>query len=137
MSKPFVSPTFRPTSSSSKPGIRRSSPMISGIRSLEPPPKGDAVAGAFVLDDGVIALLGAAILDGTERGVLVAELLDDLLDLGLVGGLDVRAEGEVAGVTELELGSDRDRGLEDQRLAFLGLDDLDVGVGEGQDRLLD
>ena len=34
-------------------------------------------------------------------------------------------------------GPDLDRCLEDERLALLGLDDLDVGVREGQDRLLD
>ncbi len=40
MSKPFVPPTSSPTRLASKPGIRRSSPMISGIRSAEPPSNG-------------------------------------------------------------------------------------------------
>ena len=41
----------------------------------------NAVAGALVLDDRVVALLRAAVLDRRERGVLVAQLLDDLVDL--------------------------------------------------------
>ena len=41
-----------------------------------------AVAGALVLDDRVVALLRSAVLDRGEGRVLVAELLDDLVDLG-------------------------------------------------------
>ena len=47
------------------------------------------------------------------------------------------AEVEVAVVAELDLGADRDGRLEDERLALLGLDDLDVGVGQRHDVLLD
>ena len=111
--------------------------MISGIRSAEPPSNGMPSRRALVLDDGVVAVLGAAVLDRGEGRVLVAQLLDDLVDLGLVDGLDLGLEVEVLVVAELDLGPDLDRRLEDERLALLGLDDLDVGVRERQDRLLD
>ena len=60
-----------------------------------------------------------------------------LSTLGVVDGLDLGPEVEVLVVAELDLGPDLDGRLEDERLALLGLDDLDVGVGERQDRLLD
>ena len=53
--------------------------------------EGDAVARPGERDDRVIAVLGAAILDRGERRVLVAQLLDDLVDAGVVDGLDGRA----------------------------------------------
>ena len=88
-------------------------------------------------DHRVIALLRPPVLDRREGGVLVAQLVDDLVDLGLVDRLDLGPEVEVPVVTELDLGPDLDVRLEDQRLAFLGLDHLDVGLGERQDLLLD
>ncbi len=94
-----------------------------------------AVAGAHEGHDRVVAVLGAAILDRRQRGVLVAQLLDDLVDPGVVDGLDLGREREVPVVAEGDLGADLDGGLEDDRLAFLGRDDLDVGVGQGQDVL--
>ena len=96
-----------------------------------------AVAGAHEGDDRVVAVLGAAALDGRQRRVLVAQLLDDLVDLGVVDRLDLGPEVEVLVVAELDLGADLDGRLEDERLALLGLDDLDVGVGQRQDLLLD
>ena len=45
--------------------------------------------------------------------------------------------GKFAIVAELDLGADRDGRLEDERLALLRLEDLHVGVGQGQDVLLD
>ena len=51
--------------------------------------------------------------------------------------VDLGRKVEVAVVAERDLGSDLDRDLEDQRLAFLGLDDVDLGVRQRQDVLLD
>ena len=96
-----------------------------------------AVAGADEPDDGVVAVLGAALLDGRQGRVLVAQLVDDLVDAGVVDGLDLRPEVEVPVVAELDLRADLDRGLEDERLALLGLHDLDVGIGQREDLLLD
>ncbi len=47
------------------------------------------------------------------------------------------AKVEVPVVAERDLGSHLDGDLEDERLAFLGLDDVDLGVGQRQDVLLD
>ena len=96
-----------------------------------------AVARADERDDRVVAVPGAAVLDRGERRVLVAQLLEDLVDPGVVDRVDLRAEVEVPVVAELDLGPDLDRRLEDERLALLGLDDLDVGVGQRQEVLLD
>ena len=96
-----------------------------------------AVARAGERDDRVVAVLGAAVLDRGQRRVLVAQLLDDLVDAGVVDRLDLGAEVEVLVVAELDLGPDLDRRLEDERLALLRLDDLDVGVGQRQEVLLD
>ena len=95
------------------------------------------VLGADERDDGVVAVLGAAVLDGCEGRVLVAQLLDDLVDPRVVDVIDLGREVEVAIVAERDLRADRDRRLEDERLALLGLDDLDVRVAQRQDRLLD
>ena len=65
----------------SNPGISRSSPMISGIRSDVPPSNGDAVLRAREADDGPVAVLRRPVLDRRERRVLVAQLVDDLVDL--------------------------------------------------------
>ena len=96
-----------------------------------------AVARPVEPDDRVVAVLGAAILDRRQRRVLVAQLLDDLVDLGVVDRLDLGPEVEVAVVAELDLGADLDGRREDDRLALLGLVDLDLGVGQRQDVLLD
>ena len=96
-----------------------------------------AVARPDVGDDGVVAVLRAAVLDRGQRRVLVAQLVDDLVDLGVVDRLDLGREVEVLVVAELDLGPDLDGRLEDDGLALLGLDDLDVGVGQRQDGLLD
>ena len=56
---------------------------------------------------------------------------------GVVDRLDLGLEVEVLVVAELDLGADLDGRLEDERLALLGLDDLDVGVRQRQDLLLD
>ena len=52
-------------------------------------------------------------------------------------GLDLGPEVEALVVAELDLGPHLDRGLEDERLALLGLHDVDVGIGQRQDVLLD
>ena len=88
-------------------------------------------------DHGPVAVLRRAVLDRRELGVLVAQLLDDLVDLGLVDRLDLGREVELRVVAELDLGADLDGRLEAQRLALLGVDDLDVRVGERDDPLLD
>ena len=57
--------------------------------------EGHAVALAHEADDRVVALLGAPSLDGHQGGVLLAELLDDPLDLLVVDLVDLDAEGVV------------------------------------------
>ena len=96
-----------------------------------------AVARSGERDDRVVAGPGAATLDRGQRRVLVAQLLDDLVDTGIVDGLDLGAEVELLVVAELDLGADLDGRLEGQRTPLLRLDHLDVGVGEGQDVPLD
>ena len=99
--------------------------------------EGDAVARPGEADDGVVAFLRAAVLDGRQGRVLVEQFLDDLVDAGVVRGLDLRPEVEVLVVAELHLRADLDGRLEDEGLALLGLDDLHVRVGQGHDVLLD
>ena len=88
-------------------------------------------------DDRVVAVLCAAAFDRGEGRVLVAQLLEDLVDARVVDGVDLRAEVEALVVAELDLGRDLDGRLEDERLPLLGLHDIDVGVGQRQDVLLD
>ena len=130
MSNSVEPPTSSPRRLASKPGMSRSWPRISGIRSERAALERLAVARPDERDDRVVAVLRAAILDRGERRVLVAQLLDDLVDPGVVDGLDLGREVEVLVVAELDLGADLDGRLEDERLALLGLDDLDVGVGQ-------
>ena len=94
-----------------------------------------AVAGPDERDDRVVAVLRAAALDRGQRRVLVAQLLDDLVDPGVVDRVDLGPEVEVLVVAELDLRADLDGRLEDERLALLGLDDVDLGVGQRQDVL--
>ena len=96
-----------------------------------------AVARSLERDDRVVTVLRATVFDGRQRRVLVAQLVDDLVDPGVVDDLDLGREVEVLVVAELDLRADLDRRLEDDRLALLGLDDLDVGVRQRQDRLVD
>ena len=60
-----------------------------------------AVARPFERDDRVVAVLRAAALDRGQRRVLVAQLLEDLVDPGVVDGLDLGSEVEVLVVAEL------------------------------------
>ena len=62
-----------------------------------------AVPAALELDDCVVALLGAAVLDRRERSVLVAKLLDDPVDFRVVDRLDLRPEVEVLVVAERDI----------------------------------
>ena len=96
-----------------------------------------AVARPDERDDRVVAVLGAAALDRGERRVLVAQLLEDLADLGVVDDVDLGPEVEVLVVAELDLRADLDGRLEDERHPLLGLDDVDVGVRERDDVLGD
>ena len=96
-----------------------------------------AVARPLERDHRVVAVLRATILDGRQCRVLVAQLFDDLVDPCVVDDLDLGLEVEVLVVAELDLRADLDRRLEDDRLALLGLDDLDVRVRQRQDRLVD
>ena len=84
MSNSVESPTSSPTRLASKPGMSRSWPRMSGIRSDVPPSNGSPSRVPDERDDRVVAVLGAAILDRGERRVLVAQLLDDLVDPGVV-----------------------------------------------------
>ena len=137
MSNSVEPPTSSPTRFASKPGISRSWPRISGIRSDVPPSNGSPSRVPDEGDDRVVAVLGAAALDGRQRRVLVAQLLDDLVDPGVVDRVDLGPEVEVLVVAELDLRADLDDRLEDERLALLGLDDVDLGVGQRQDVRLD
>ena len=78
-----------------------------------------AVARAREGDDGVVALLGGPVLDRLEDRVLVAQLVEDLLDLLVVDRLDVGREVEVAVVAEANRGPDLDERRVDERLALL------------------
>ena len=99
--------------------------------------EGLAVAGADERDDRVVAVLRATVLDSCQRRVLVAQLLDDLVDPGVVDRLDLGLEVEGPVVAELHFRPNRNGRLEDERLALLGLDDFDVGVRQREDVLLD
>ena len=96
-----------------------------------------AVAGPHEADDGVVSKLGRAILHRVKRRVVVAQLVDHGLQLDVVGRLDLGLELEVRVVTEADLGRHLDRRGELERLAFLGLDHVDVGLGQGHDAALD
>ena len=88
-------------------------------------------------DHRVVAIARPAALDRRQRRVLVAQLLDDLVDPGIVDRLDLGLEVEVLVVAELDVRRHLDGGLEDERLALLGLHHLDIGVGQRQEALLD
>ena len=137
MSNSVEPPTSRPSRLASKPGDQ---PLLAedqrhplGAAALERL----AVARPGERDDRVVAVLRAAALDRGQRRVLVAQLLEDLVDPGVVDGLDLGPEVEVLVVAELDLGRHLDGRLEDERLALLGLDDLDIGVRQRQEVLLD
>ena len=97
----------------------------------------DAVAGADEADDRVVALADGPVLDRVEPGLLVTELVHDLVDLLVVDRLDLRREREAPVVAEGDLGRDGDGRLEQDRLPLLGLHDLDRGAGERDDGRLD
>ncbi len=97
----------------------------------------DAVARAVERNDRVVTVLRAAALDSRQRRILVAQLLDHLVDPGVVDRVDLRREVEVLVVAERHLGADLDGRLEDERLALLGLDDLHIGVRQGQNARLE
>ena len=117
--------------------MSRSSPRISGIRSVVPPSNG---APSLVPTKPMTAQspsFAPRSSTAAEGRVLVAQLVDDVVDLGVVDRLDLGLEREVGVVAELDLGPHLDRGLEAERLALDGLDDLDVRVGQRDDVLLE
>ena len=59
------------------------------------------IPAALEADDHEVALLGGPTLDGHQRRLLVAQLLDDLVDLVLTDRLDLGREGIRLVVTEL------------------------------------
>ena len=137
MSNSVDSPGSRPTRLASKPGISRSSPRINGIRSAVPPSNGTP---SFVPAKPMTAQSPfRAPRSSTAARVAFwsASSPSDLVDLLVVDGLDLRGEVEASVVAQLDVGPDLDRRLEHDRLAFLGLYDLDVGVRERDDPLLD
>ena len=97
----------------------------------------DAVPAALEPDDRPVAVLRRAVLDRGQDRVLVAQLVDDLVDLVRRDLLDLRREVEVRVVAERDLGPDLDGRLELEGLALLRLDQLHVRVGERDDPLLD
>ena len=99
-----------------------------------------AVAAALEADDREVVGLGGAVLDRHQRGLLVAQLLDDGLDLVVGDLVDLRREGEAGVVAELDLRADRQRdpvrralALREARpLRLAGqLQDVPVGFLEG------
>ncbi len=92
-----------------------------------------AVTRADVADDRPVALRGRPLLDRAQRRLLVAELVHDALDLGVVDGLDLGPEREVGVVAQLHLGAQRHNRLVAERLPLLGLDDLDLGAPDDED----
>ena len=96
-----------------------------------------AVAAADEADHRVVAGDGGPILDRPRVAFWSRSSDDDLLDLGVIDGLDLGREVEVLVVAEHDLGRDLDGRLEDDRLALDGLDHLDLGLGQGHDALLD
>ena len=102
--------------------------MISGIRSAVPPSNGTpsrVPANPMTAQSPSFAARSSTAREGR---VLVAQLLDHLVDLGVVDRLDLGPEVEVAIVAELDLGAHLDGRLEAERLALLRVDDLDVRV---------
>ena len=87
-------------------------------------------------DDGVVALLGAATVDGLKAGLAVPKLVDDLLDHRLVDCLNLGLEAEVLVVAQLDLRPNLHGRLEDDRLALFGLGDLDLGRSQRREILL-
>ncbi len=99
--------------------------------------EGHPVAGPDEADHGVVAVGRRPVLERAQGAVLVAQLGDHLVDLGLVDGVDLGREVEVAVVAQGDLGRHLDGRLEDQGLALDGLDHLDAGLGQRHDPLLD
>ena len=60
-----------------------------------------------------------------------------VVDLGVVDRLDLGREVEVRVVAEGDLGRHLDGGGELERLALLGLDDIDAGLGQRHEALLE
>ena len=73
--------------------------------------EGLAVARPLKADHRIVAVGGGSALDRDEAGVLVPQLLDDLVHLGVVDRLDLRREGVVG------VGAQLDRGAYGQRHA--------------------
>ena len=96
----------------------------------------DAVAGPDEPDDRVVARRRGPVLDRSQRGVLVAQLVDHGGDLGVVDGLDLRREREARVVAELDLRWDLHDRREPERLPLLGLDDVDGGLRQRDEALL-
>ena len=96
--------------------------------------EGDTVTGPDEADDRPVSLGRRALLDGAEGCLLVAELVHDALDLGIVDGFDLGLEREAGVVTQLHLGAHRDGRLVPERLAFLRVDQLDVRPADDHDR---
>ena len=133
MSNSVDSPAARPMRFSSKPGISRSSPMIERHPLGRPALERFAVARAREPDDRVVASSRRGPRPGQGR-VLVAQLVDDLVDLGVVDRLDLGLKLKLRSRRASTSGRTWTVALKIERLALLGLDDLDVGVGQRDDR---
>ena len=87
----------------------------------------DSIAGADEGQDGIVALLAAAVRDRLERTLVLSQLVENLLDHGLVDGLDFRLEAEMFVVADRDVWPDLHDRLEDERLALFALGDLHFG----------
>jgi len=95
-----------------------------------------AVAQTVERHDRKVTVRGGAAFHRLQVGLAVAQFVHHLLDHRLVDGLDLGLEREVLEVAELDLRPDLQGRLEDDRLALLGLGDLDLGRSQRHDLLL-
>ncbi len=102
-----------------------------------------AIEAALEADDRVVIVLGGSVFDRHERGLLVPQLLDDLLHLLVVDLGHVGREGEPAVVAQLHLRTHRQCHLVGGTDAFLEvgpcrltrqLQHVLAGVGDGLDQ---
>ena len=105
--KAFSSSSAMPIRLSSKPGIIRSLPITSGSRSEAAPSTGSPSSVPSNPMTAKSPFCAGRPSTGTRLACLIAQLLDHLVDLGVVGLLHLRLEGEVGVVAELDRRANR------------------------------